>query len=287
MQKSASNLNGSSISDYHIHTPYCGHAHGKIIDYVETAIKKGMTEICFTDHLGRYYLTESQKKRYWDWGMNNKNLERYIYEIDDVKSIYNDKITIKTGLEVDYIEGAEEKIGPIIEKYPIDFLLGSIHCLPSFGWKHIANYSNKNVWSIYNSYFEAAKSVINSGIFDSLAHIDFIWRYSKWPEKKTDEIFNFIESIAKIAHNKDVAIEINSNGYLWSQIYTIPGGDPFNTLLNNINAYKAPITIGSDAHKPEFVGKTFKDLKHTLKNIGIVEYCTYSKRTKNVKKIPD
>jgi histidinol-phosphatase (PHP family) len=110
------------ISDYHIHTPYCGHAHGTIIKYVETAISKGMKEIYFTDHLGRYYLSELQKKRYWDWGMDSNKLDRYVLEINDVKNIYRNAIDIRIGLEIDYIEGAEDKIDPIIEKYPFDFI---------------------------------------------------------------------------------------------------------------------------------------------------------------------
>jgi HisJ family histidinol phosphate phosphatase len=59
--------------DYHVHTPYCGHAHGKIIHYIDSAIENGIQEIGFADHLGRYYLTPAQKRRYWDWGWMKEN----------------------------------------------------------------------------------------------------------------------------------------------------------------------------------------------------------------------
>lgn len=274
------------ISDFHIHTPYCGHAHGRIIDYVEIAVFKGMKEICFTDHLGRYYLTESQKKRYWDWGMNAQKLERYCLELDDVKDTFKDQITIRTGLEIDYIEGAENLIMPLIEKYNFDFLLGSIHCLPRFGWKHIANYSGQDLWPLFEDYFKAAKAIVSSDIFNSLAHLDFIWRYAKWPLKKTTKVFKYIEDIVETAAAHDVAIEINSNGYLWSQIYTVQGGDPFDILLEKIKDHNTPITIGSDAHKPEFVGKAFTDVAQMLKIKGIKKYCTFEKQQKIVLPIP-
>ena len=276
----------NTLSDFHIHTPYCGHAHGKIIDYVETAIQQGMKKICFTDHLERYYLTASQKKRYWDWGMNKQNLARYFQELEDVKATYKDRIAIRSGLEIDYIEGAEDMIIPLIEKYPYDFLLGSVHCLPKFGWKHIANYTEKDMWPIFNEYFRAAKAIVSASIFDSLAHIDFIWRYAKWPAKKSMAIFKLIEDVVQTASFNNVAIELNSNGYLWSQIYTIIGGDPFEILLENIRKYKVPITIGSDAHKPQYVGKAFKELAHLLKIMGIKQYCTYEKKRKKWEKIP-
>ncbi len=268
------------ISDYHIHTPYCGHAHGRIIDYVERALQKGMKEICFTDHLGRYYLTPSQKKRYWDWGMSSGKLDRYFLELEDVIKTFKDRITIKTGLEVDYIEGAEELIAPLIENYKFDFLLGSIHCLPAFGWKHIANYSRQDMWPLFEEYFKAAKGVVSSGIFNSLAHLDFIWRYAKWPMKYSTEIFEYIEGVVETAAAHKVAIEINSNGYLWSQIYTVKGGDPLEILVEKLKSCKTSITIGSDAHKPEFIGKSFFDIAQLLKSKGITTYCTFDKQKK-------
>ncbi|MFC1510629.1 PHP domain-containing protein, partial [Candidatus Omnitrophota bacterium] len=36
--------------DYHIHTPLCGHAVGAPIEYAESAINLGLTEIGFSDH---------------------------------------------------------------------------------------------------------------------------------------------------------------------------------------------------------------------------------------------
>ncbi len=275
-----------SISDYHIHSPYCGHAHGKIIEYVESAIQKGMKEMCFTDHLGRYYITKSQKKRYWDWGMDKSELTLYLAELEEIRNLYKNHITIRIGLEIDYIEGAEDLLMPLIDSYPFDFLLGSIHCLPTFGWKHIAKYSKENMGQIFEEYFRIAKAAISSGIFSSLAHLDFIWRYAKWPEEKTTKIFKNIEEVVQTASSQNTAIEINSNGYLWSQIYTIKGGDPFTILLENIQKYHTPVTIGSDAHKPEFVGKVFNEMAFMLKSKGVSEYYVFNKMRKTARKIP-
>ncbi len=37
--------------DYHIHTKLCNHARGVMGAYVKRAIEKGLTEVCFLDHL--------------------------------------------------------------------------------------------------------------------------------------------------------------------------------------------------------------------------------------------
>jgi histidinol-phosphatase (PHP family) len=278
MHKPASGI----TADYHVHTPYCGHAKGKIAEYIEAALDAGLAEIGFSDHLGRYYLTKTQKQRYWDWGMNQRNVGRYLSEISDLAEIYEGRITVRAGLEIDYIEGAEDLLRSIVDIYPLDFLLGSIHCIPSLGWKHIANYAEKNSWPMFEEYFSTVEKAIRSRLFDSIAHIDFIWRYVKWPESRTNRIFEMIDSAVKTAAKADVAVEINSNGYLWSQLYNVEKGDPFESLLQSIKKHDALVTIGSDAHKPEFVAKAFKGILPALKRAGITRYCTFSDRKRRI-----
>lgn len=273
------------IGDFHVHSPYCGHAYGKLVDYVKAAIGKGMKQICFTDHLGRYYLTSSQKKRYWDWGMKEHNLIRYFDELDELKDTFADQITIFKGLEVDYVEGAEDICLSLLQRYEFDFLLGSIHCLPHFGWKHIATYTSVDTWSVFLEYFRVIESLMHSQLFDSLSHMDFIWRYIKWPAEKTNEVFSLIEKAVQTAQNENMAIEINSNGFLWAQLNRHKDGDPLQTLIDSIEKYNVSITIGSDAHKPEFVAKAFPQITALLKHSGINEYSTFDKRNRIAHKL--
>ncbi|MBD3316663.1 MAG: histidinol-phosphatase HisJ family protein [Chitinivibrionales bacterium] len=265
-------------ADYHVHTAYCGHAHGKIVDYVESAIRSGIREICFADHLGRYYLRASQRRRHWDWGMDSRLLGRYFDEIDELRQAYCDKITIRVGLEIDYIAGAEDILKSVLAPYSFDFLLASIHCVPSLGWKHLANYGRQDSWTVYQAYFDAAKAALRSGLFDSLAHLDFIWRYVKWPESHDDDVAAAIQSTVATAHATNTAVEINANALLWSQVYTAGKYDPFSVFLDAVEKYGAAITVGSDAHKPEFVAKSFSQLAAILKKRSIGTYCTYRKR---------
>ncbi|MCD4692171.1 MAG: PHP domain-containing protein, partial [Calditrichales bacterium] len=38
-------------ADYHIHTKLCKHARGEMEEYVEQALRIGLKEIAFTDHI--------------------------------------------------------------------------------------------------------------------------------------------------------------------------------------------------------------------------------------------
>ncbi len=234
-----------------------------------------MSEIAFTDHLGRYYLSKSQRRRHFDWGMDKRALRRYHDELLDIKDAYSDAITIRIGLEVDYVEGAEDILQPLLEAYSFDFILGSLHCLPHFSWRHLADASQSQPELLFKEYFSAARTLMQSGFFHSMAHIDFAWRYVKWPAPKHYNVFDGIISTVECARETDMAMEVNANGYLWSQIYQVRGGDPFELFLNEASRRNVPITLGSDAHSPKHVGKNFAQLIMYLREHGITEVAVF------------
>lgn len=267
-------------ADYHIHTSYCGHAEGKTVDYVEHALAAGLNHIGFSDHLGRYYLTKTQLRRYWNWGMNPKNLPRYLSELAGLREAYADRIDIRVGLEIDFVEGATHLLEPILELYDFDYLLGSIHCLPSLGWRHLSDYVRRDPWPLYREYFRVASSALHSEWLDCLAHPDFIWRYVKWPAIHTDRILELIEDTCRTAGQCGKAVEINANAFLWSELYRIDGRDPFRHLLSCIRKYDLDYTVGSDAHRPGHVGKAFDGLRDILCSHGLNRYTVFRNRTK-------
>lgn len=267
------------IADYHVHTPYCGHARGKTIQYAERAVELGLDELCFTDHLGRYYLSPSQRHRYWDWGISETRLDRYTAELEDIKALFAGTLPVRIGLEVDFIDGAEERLAPLLERFPFDFVLGSVHCLPRFGWHHLTRYARKPPEALYREYFACAENAASSGLFDSLAHLDFIWRYIPWPAALTDEILERIDSTVAAAAAADMAVEINANGYLWSTLSPGDGPDPFGWLVSRAAHHHVPVTLGSDAHSPEAVGAAFGDIVPYLADRGVTAYRVYRRRT--------
>jgi len=264
------------IVDYHIHSPYCGHAHGQIIQYIQTAIQKGIDEICFTDHLGRYYLSKLQKKRLWDWGMNERNLPRYLLEISDLREVFSHQISIKTGLEIDFVEGADELLKSTINDYSFDFKIGSVHCLPRISWKHLSEIQETPTDRIYNEYFRIVNAALKSKLFQSIAHIDFIWRYFQTPSGGRKAVEVLLDNAIQCAIENDCCIEINANGFMWSQANAVDKDDLFFYMLKKIGELGAKTTIGSDAHEPFLVGKSYQTLIPLLKEYNITSTCIFS-----------
>jgi histidinol-phosphatase (PHP family) len=269
------------LCDFHIHTPYCGHAQGKTLDYVEQAIARGQKEIGFSDHLGRYYLSKTQRKRHWDWGMDELTLARYYSELTELRDIYEDKIAIRIGLEVDFVEGADTLLAPILSLYPFDFLLGSIHCLPCFGWQHIAKISGIPAIDMYAEYFRCARAALASGLFQSLAHLDFIWRYIAWPVDQTERIYGWIRETVAATPAKG-CLEANLNGYTWALANEAEGIDPFGVFMDAAHAGNIVLSVGSDAHSPDSVAHSFDDFETYLRLKGITRQATFKKTERTI-----
>jgi histidinol-phosphatase (PHP family) len=253
-----------------------------MVEYVEAAILAGITEMGFSDHLGRYYLGKAQRKRYWDWGMPERDLARYFNEVMDIKALFADRIVIRFGLEVDYIEGAEHLVENIVSHYPFDYLLGSIHCIPALGWEHLSQYSKSDPEKTYKMYFSAARSAIQSGLFQSLAHIDFLWRYSIWPQSRPLELADYINDVVSTSKNSTTDLEINANGFIWSRAHYVKEFDPFDLFLESICSHKARITMGSDAHAPQMVAKHFPEIVTLLKSKDINQVSLFERKNRKL-----
>lgn len=89
--------------DYHVHTDYSDDSDYPMEDVVRDAIRLGMDEICFTDHV------DYGAKVDWDSGveipycnglaMVNVDYPAYVEEIRRLRDQYADQLSVKMGLE--------------------------------------------------------------------------------------------------------------------------------------------------------------------------------------------
>ena len=160
--------------DYHIHTGMCGHAAGKMGEYVTAAKKAGLGEICFTDHIPMYFLPEEEQ----DPGiaMRSHDLPTYVEQVSSVQEEHY-PFPIRLGIEADFIPGREKDLAEILGRYEFDFVLGSIHFIDEWGFDnpaYIADYEKWDVLALYQRYFDILVQSAQSGLFDSLAHPDLV-----------------------------------------------------------------------------------------------------------------
>ena len=95
------------LVDYHTHHYRCGHATGQMGDYVEAALAANLSEIGLSDHSPIYHLGDDPHPRPAT-AMSQAELPSYIQEMQQVRDRYSHRITVRLGVESDYVLGWDE-----------------------------------------------------------------------------------------------------------------------------------------------------------------------------------
>ncbi len=232
---------------------------GYIDQFVETALERGSREIGFTEHLYRCYEAEAVLGRWWEEDPNpvladeiaeivrterNLSLERYVEVVVDAK---DRGLPVKLGLEVDFQPGTEERTLELLEPYPWDYLIGSVHWVGAW-WpdrkRGMEEYERLGDRAAYEKYFVAEVALAESGLVDVLAHVDFVKRAGGRPYHPPVDLY---EKVVQAAAASGTAVELSSAGLRQpiQEIYPAP------LLLEMFQLADVPITLASDAHRPQ------------------------------------
>lgn len=251
--------------DYHMHTRLSDgkNSHEEM---VEAAIEKGFSEIGFSDHFCI--------KQPCSWAMGADGIQHMIHVLEDLRGKYQHQIRILWGVEVDYFPDREVEIARELEKYPFDYVLGSVHFLDN--WNYDSDRSRYNEFSndyLYHWYFAELQKAASSGLFDTMAHPDLIKKFQVWPESAQNGLFR---ETAEVFAEAGVAFEVNTSGI------DRPCGEffPGKEFLSELYRADVPVTLGSDSHKAEQIGRYFDDARNMLKELGYRNLVRYRKREK-------
>lgn len=255
--------------DYHLHTPFCGHAGGGLGEYVRRAVEQGLEEICFTPHAplpGFPRGGEGLRMAVEDLGPYFESVERERGSFPGIR--------ILAGIEADYYAGYEEYLGRLLEDNPFDFVLLSVHFVaewPGENWLFGYHFPEKPVGQIYREYFAALKAGIATGLYDCVAHLDLIKRPG---QGVVDLVPEEIEEVLELCSRHGMSIELNSSGLRRPVDETYP--DP--RVVRLAADRGIPLVTGSDAHTPEHVAFAFPELYRTLAAVPGARLARYRRR---------
>jgi histidinol-phosphatase (PHP family) len=252
------------IVDYHMHLrdsqERIAHTADAVEPFVETASERGVDEIGFTEHV--YYFR--QTRQLWELPYQT---ERCVYDLDAyVDAVVEAKrrgLPVKLGLEVDYAGDRQNELAAILEPYPWDYLLGSVHWIDGLA---VDSSADAGVWAewpveeVWRRYFEALAELAASGHVDVLAHPDLPKIFGRRPER------------IEYPPLAGVALEISTNGRYK------PVGELYPDL-ELLQAAGLPVTLASDAHVPENVGRDFELALELARAAGYETVTVFEGRT--------
>jgi len=256
------------ISDYHMHTPLCGHAIGQPSEYAQHAVKVGLKEIGFSDHAPLVSHDDPKIT------MHIRQLPDYYRMIEEVQAQFKGKLRIKMAIEADFIPSYEEKTRKILNDYPYDYVIGSVHYIGKWGFDNPAQrgkWNQKDINQVYHDYYDLLRRSAKSKMFDIMGHVDLVKKFGHRPSEDMSEE---VTKTAKIFKESGVAIEINTSGL------RKPVGEMYPSLscLKIYCKMGVPLSVGSDAHEPSHVGCDFDKAVELAQEAGYKEYVILKNR---------
>jgi histidinol-phosphatase (PHP family) len=180
-------------------------------------------------------------------------------------------------MEVDYYEGRMDKVQALLDGYPFDVLLGSVHWIGAWLFDIIESsvaqgeWDHRGVDEAWDAYTRAIEELAASGAVDVLAHPDLV----KVADRRPATPEEFHDRIAEAAAASGIAAEVSSAGWRkpCREAYPAP------PLLAKFRARGVPVTTASDAHSLDLVAHRAADLRPLLAEAGYRELVAFRGRS--------
>lgn len=259
------------LADYHTHSRISPDAGTSMAAMGEAAVAAGLDELCFTDHVEPVVWGGGGLRPSYDWAA----LER---EFRDAQEALGERLTLRLGIElgdacIDFAHTESLLAGAP----PLDFIIGSVHMLSGkFGSIDLYFFDPKDedeARAGIADYLGQVRKLAGWGKFSVLGHLTLPLRYlneNRGFHLTFDGFETEVEVILKALISNGCGIELNTNrgntplpGEKWLRMYRELGGEL--------------ITLGSDAHSPEFVGSAIRERQALLHKCGFKAFCTFEK----------
>jgi histidinol-phosphatase (PHP family) len=255
------------IVDYHMHLrnerEEIDHTVEAVERFVDTAAERGVAEIGFSEHV--YYFRQTRSL----WSVPYQT-ERCVYDLDAYcEAVIEAKrrgLPVKLGLEVDYVQGREEETRELLTPYPWDYLIGSVHFIDGHGIDGppplVDTVGAEETWRRYEATLTAAAA---SGLFDVLGHPDVVKMFGPTLEWSWSDLLPVLDG---------VCLEVSSAGLHkpHGRLYPEPA------LLAAAHAASVPITLASDAHAPQNVGRDLDRAIEHARSAGYESVTIFDRR---------
>jgi histidinol-phosphatase (PHP family) len=242
------------LVDYHLHLAPDGVALGpaeltreRVSLYAERARERGIDHICITEHCHRF----RQAAGLFDHPFWNESARADLDAYVDVVSAH--RPDVGCGLELDWLAGKEDEIEALVADRDLDLVLGSVHWLGGLAVDHpdYAIWDELPADEVWRRYYGEVRAAAASGLFDVLAHLDLAKVFGHAPGEAV--VASEHEQTADAIAEAGVAVEISTAGLRKAAGELYPSSD----LLRALHRRGVPITLGSDGHVPEDLGRDY------------------------------
>jgi histidinol-phosphatase (PHP family) len=234
-------------------------------EYVLSALNQGLRKLIFLEHLevGVTYFEST-------W-LTEDDFDFYHKEGKRLQQKYRGKIEIGLGVEVGYNPRFLGQIQEKLALYTWERIGISYHFLETDSG-HLNMVSSKQinidaldqygVDEVVCRYYNDLREAVEKLPGQVLCHIDAVLRHHPGIRLAPGH-YLLIDKLLDAVARKQMALEVNTSGYRTKE-------QPYPSLaiLQKAVARNIPLVAGSDAHRPEDVGRYFDRLPDLMKQLG-------------------
>lgn len=233
----------------HTHTGLTGHGQGTIEEVVAAADAAGISLLALTEH---FPLSKAIDPTNFV-SMPQEALDPYCEKIVELREAYP-HMDLLVGCELDWLGADEDRDLDAIDWGRFDIILGSVHYLDLWPFDdpeqvgHWDEVGNDAIWELYFERF--CQACVDKMPYTVMSHPDLVKKFNKYPSQAFDRKRAYARA-AEAARAGGRMIEVNTSGAHYACKEMFPHID----LLTEFRKAGVPVTLGTDAHEPRFVGR--------------------------------
>lgn len=255
--------------DYHLHSDFSGDCSTPAALMAERALSLGLTSICFTEH---YDIDVASDISF------TVDFDAYFSHMYALQQQYGDRLKIRIGLEFGIQRHLAAHLKDLAGKYPFDFIIASHHFVGGEDPYYPAFFEGHSERSRYEQFFqEQFETLKKFDDFDTLGHMDYVVRYGPNQNRfySYEAYADLIDPILNLLIEKGKCLEVNTGGLK----YGLGDTNPCASVLKRYRQLGGErISIGSDAHVPEYLSYRFDFVRETLLALGFTHYTVFEQR---------
>jgi len=264
-----SRSNGHIPLDYHMHSTISCDSRATMAEMCRSALSKGIHEIAFTEHFD-LHPKDSCTSFY--------KADQYFEKLEAARREFAPLgLTIRAGVEVGELHRYADRVEPVLEAWPYDVVLGSLHWVGDDIVFDTDFFRAHTPYETITAYFTELAAMVRRGGFDVLAHPDVFKRtaYAVYGYFEIGEWEDWVRPVWQTCIEQGIGIEINSSGL------RLPVGQA-HPSLKALCWYREMggelLTIGSDSHRPEHVGYGLTTALDLAREAGFTQLCSFERR---------
>lgn len=258
-------------TNYHSHCSFCD-GKAPMEDFVTEAVRLGFASYGISSHAPLPFDTP--------WTLRRDRVGEYLAEIARLKDVYAGRIELYAGMEIDYLDEDNHPASTYFQQLPLDYRIGSVHLLRTPDGRIVDIDTSAEVFArnletcfggdlryLVESYFDKLVRMVEAGGFDFVGHADKMTYNARlcrndlaeqtWYKERLRAYF---ECIA--AHGR--MVEINTKKYGSYGVFF-----PHRDLFGWLRELRIPVTVNSDAHRPELIDDGRSEALAALYDAGI------------------